>query len=153
MFNAAFFGGLFFVLLSCFLLYKKLEAKRLLTECQLWPSTKGTMTTSEASKYDAKSTRWDFMAVYEYEVDGQAFKNSVVTLYTISNKDEAQSLAKKYPLGKEVKVYYNPRKPQQSLLEKGNGNRKPNSEIHFAIIGIVIGALVMTAGYLGWFNS
>ena len=153
MFNLPFFVGIFFVALSIFLLINKTKAKSLIAESKSWPKARGRMLTSKAAKYKAIGTRWDFIANYEYTVNGKSYKNNVTAFYTISNKEEAEALANDFPLGEDIKVFYNPANPRQSVLKMGNGDRTANGEIIFSIVGIAFGLVLMLAGYLGLLDN
>ena len=69
----------------------------------------------------------DWVVTYRYQVDGQRYSNNRVRfglqVRPISivpaldtNPDVVAVLAAGYPCGKPVRVYYNPRRPEDSVL-------------------------------------
>mgnify|MGYP001062167938 CR=1 FL=1 len=153
MFNLPFYAGCFFLLIAVFLLVKKIQAKGLIEDSQAWPTATGRMLSSKATKYDSKRTRWDFIADYEYKVEGKSYKNNVAVFYTVSSKELAQSLAEEFPLNQDIKVYYNPSKPSQSVLRLGNGGRTENGEIIFALVFIAASLAIMAGAYFGFLTK
>ncbi len=62
---------------------------------------------------------WSFSITYEYFVDEAKFESSRVHFgyQTSSDVSYAQGFVNKYPVGKEVEVYYNPNDPSEAVLE------------------------------------
>ncbi len=60
---------------------------------------------------------------YDYTVDGKDYRNSGVSVASegtsTSSKRSVTRTIRKYPEDSEVKVYYNPKNPQESVLETG----------------------------------
>ncbi len=57
---------------------------------------------------------------YRYEVLGKKYKNSRISFERdFKDKAYAKGFVDKYPRGKQVKVFYNPGNPSQSVLEPG----------------------------------
>ncbi len=56
---------------------------------------------------------------YEYEVDDKVYKSDRVNYGFTGSSDEAfaTEYIEKYPIGKTVKVYYDPKNPQKAVLE------------------------------------
>jgi len=108
---------------------------------------------SKATQYNSTSKRWDFNAEYEYTVEGKTYRNYIATFYTITHQEEAESLARDFPLDKEIRVFYNPSNPKQSVLKRGNTNRSKNGEVIFASLGVIFGIGIMIAGYLDVFSN
>ncbi|MGD8569916.1 MAG: DUF3592 domain-containing protein [Gammaproteobacteria bacterium] len=84
---------------------------------QQWPSVEGTI---EESFMDNKEL---FPRIsYSYAIDGQAYKRSMEFPGDVTPSQEfARSYLEKYPLGSQVKVYYNPENPDVTTLEPGVG--------------------------------
>ena len=91
-----------------------------------WPLASGRITASAVVhkvETDADSRAQDIFYVrpaYAYEVDGRALKGDRVSFGASSrfeSRKAAEALAGRYPVGREVAVLYNPRKPQESVLE------------------------------------
>jgi hypothetical protein len=58
---------------------------------------------------------------YEFEVDGQTVKGSRIAVISdqFGSKSWAETTVKKFPVGTDVKVSYNPARPEQCVLEPG----------------------------------
>ena len=103
-----------------FELRRSLKAKR-------WPVTTGTVLTSKVvprmrnpktgRRY--KTTLYVPVVVYSYEVDGEELKNDIVHFgaFNTNIPSVAESTASRYLEGDEVKVFYNPKNPKDSLLD------------------------------------
>ena len=82
-----------------------------------WPTTAGVI---EESKPGSEHDDLLPHIVYRYETDGQALRSSFeFPSGTHPMPEFVQAYLKKYPVGVEVTVYYNPQQPQQSTLEPG----------------------------------
>jgi hypothetical protein len=96
-----------------------------------WPSVEGEIAqTRLVHRLDADGYSTDYPYVaYRYRVDGRAYRNdrvrygpSVAPSSILPGVDPApknsgeDSLARTYPDGKPVRVYYNPRDPADSVL-------------------------------------
>lgn len=57
-----------------------------------------------------------------------------------SNPNHARQILNRYPLGKQVDVYYNPSKPQDSVLERRLGCA--------VYVGLLVGPAVLVLGLL-----
>jgi hypothetical protein len=91
-----------------------------------WPSVTGLVTRSnlEARKKKVgRQSTTDFRVEidYEYIVDGERFENDIVQFNqdNLSTK-EKELLVSTHPAGRQVTVFYNPGKPQQSVLVQGS---------------------------------
>jgi hypothetical protein len=62
--------------------------------------------------------------MYQYQVDGVTYQGDVISFYedTFSSRyrDIAESIARKYSVGKRVTVYYLPKEPELCALEPLN---------------------------------
>jgi hypothetical protein len=87
------------------------------SETRSWPVTKGKITVSEvkgAMKYYPSVS-------YTYSIDSIDYSSNGITLMNYSTKKRSvvEETLKKYPLGSEVKVYYNSADPAKAFLEPG----------------------------------
>src|SRR5262249_32228 len=95
-----------------------------------WPETTGkvVVSTSQARKVETfdddreggkgEEERNFANIVYEYTVSGQKFRNDPgSTGETLANFEVAETIPR-YPVGKVVTVYYDPRKPREAVLER-----------------------------------
>jgi len=120
-----------------------------------WPVAIGRVLSSTVQEYKADAGAGNFggprgrltlyrpMILYEYEVQGQRFKNDRIAQSPGINRgvpDFAQKTADRYPTGRQVEVRYNPARPSESVLEP----RVPKGWI----VGFVIAlGLLGLAGY------
>ncbi len=80
-----------------------------------WPSVDGVI---EESTPDSVEDDLLPHIVYHYQVNGNNLRSSFQFPSGTNPLPEfAQAYVKKYPVGANVKVYYNPENPQQSTLE------------------------------------
>ena len=98
-----------------------------------WPTTIGRVISSKVSSTritnpgEASETRFRAAVSYQYTVNGSSYHSSkisfVFSVQTSPNSSSrAKSIVKKYPRGKEVKVFYNPEKPEIAVLEAGTSS-------------------------------
>ncbi|WP_029082012.1 DUF3592 domain-containing protein [Bradyrhizobium sp. th.b2] len=99
-------------------------------EARGWPDTSGKVVTAAAEVREVRVSdderedgyrmeqRNFANVVYEYQVDGRKLRNNRVSIgEDLGNFQVAETLAK-YPAGSIVTVYYNPRHPDQAVLER-----------------------------------
>jgi hypothetical protein len=107
-------------------IYKSLQVRA----AREWPSTSGRVVVSKAEVRKVKvidSERTEGHSfeernfadiVYEYSVAGRKLRNNRVSIgEDLGNFQVAETIAK-YPVGAVVTVYYNPRHPDQAVLER-----------------------------------
>ncbi|MDO8571970.1 MAG: DUF3592 domain-containing protein [bacterium] len=96
-------------------------------ESKNWPSVQGTITVSNfvtdrsTNSDGSDATTYKADIGYDYILNGQTHSGSDVSFgaYSSSNASEMRSIVNRYPLGKSVAVYYNPKDPNASVLEPG----------------------------------
>jgi hypothetical protein len=99
-------------------------------EARGWPQAPGKVVTSVAELRDVKvfdddreegsrlESRNFANVTYEYSVGGRKLRNNRISIgEDLGNLEVAEKLAK-YPAGSIVTVYYNPRHPDQAVLER-----------------------------------
>ena len=94
-----------------------------------WPATPGVITASSversqsSSSSSSSSSRPTYSAniSYSYSVEGSNYTSGTVSFgqYGSSDSDHAREIVSRYPVNKEVDVFYNPEKPETSVLEPG----------------------------------
>jgi hypothetical protein len=91
-----------------------------------WPKVAGTVihakVTSYDSRSDGKTTRMYSADVrYSYTVNGTQYSSGQVSLgdSSTSSSGGMEEIVRRYPLGSQVIVYYDPAKPGNALLEPG----------------------------------
>src|SRR5262245_35349894 len=125
-----------------------------------WPQTTGkvVVSTSQARKVEtfddereggkAEEVRNFAHVVYEYTVSGQIFRNDRVSIgEDLGNFEVAETIAR-YPVGKVVTVYYNPRKPKDAVLE-----RDVPKGVFGCVIWMVVIAVALILGSFYGFNQ
>lgn len=88
-----------------------------------WPTAEGRVTKSEVT-YSTDSDNGDSYSpkiTYSYKVNNTNFINSTIKFgeNSYSSRNKANGIAAGYPVGKNVTVYYDPKKPERSVLEPG----------------------------------
>jgi hypothetical protein len=113
-----------------------------------WPQVPGTVVSSTIDKR-ATSRGYYYVPKIEYEFcyDEQTFKSSRrrASNYASGQSVDAKDIAAHYPVGGSVRVFVNPRKPTESVLEHGT---TPLSWIPF-VIGLLWLALSIFASIKG----
>jgi hypothetical protein len=132
--------------------YKYLEVRQAAT----WPQTTGRVVVSTSERRKVKTADSDsdgeeevrnFAKItYEYQVSGQKLRASRVTIGEDLGNLEVEETIARYPLGKIVTVYYNPRRPKQAVLER----ELPPGIFGCAIWGIVISVVGIFATFFGF---
>lgn len=92
-------------------------------ESSKWPSVQGKVTYAHAqSRRTNKRNQYLPSVKYSYNVKGQNYKGSGITASDEYQKtlSGANDILRKYPVGGNVSVYYNPEDPAISLLEQGS---------------------------------
>ena len=86
-------------------------------ETNRWPITNGTVTSSEV----AGAMKYYPSVSYTYIVDSTVYNSNRISNmnFNTKNRSVVEEVLKKYPLGSEIKVYYNSTDPSKALLEPG----------------------------------
>jgi len=89
-----------------------------------WPTADGVIESSEVAKSTNSDgdTMYSAEVVYQYEVNGQKLDSDNVFFggdYSSSSRSDASGTVNRYPVGKEVEVFYDPDEPSNSVLEPG----------------------------------
>jgi hypothetical protein len=89
-----------------------------------WPSVMGRVTRSKVTpqnQMDPHSREWQVEVNYTYTVNGLPFKGNRIRalLPRLDSEAEALAIQQRFPEGAEVPVYYDPGKPQSSVLISG----------------------------------
>jgi len=119
-----------------------------------WPVAEGLVLSAKVEKYRQSVSRgtggprdrmtlYRPVLVYEYEVAGKRFRGSRIAQSPGLDRgvpEFAEKVVERYPAGSAVAVRYNPRRPDESVLEP----RVPGSWIFGAAVGV---ALLVLAAY------
>jgi len=89
-----------------------------------WQTVQGQITTSKAIPCSRKYHRFGSQAsiVYKYSVNGVSYSSNNITFALDSLTTfcgNAEKIMTRYPLGKDVLVYYDPKNPEKSVLRPG----------------------------------
>ncbi|MBL1292373.1 MAG: DUF3592 domain-containing protein [Thiotrichales bacterium] len=103
-----FFGGIAVTIWGWKILKKSQAVGR-------WPTTKGNIVvSSDKGKNDEHAPNIQ----YQYVIDGKSFQQSFQFPSDVESMPELSArYVNKYPVGCEVKVYYNPVNPDDAVLE------------------------------------
>lgn len=133
-------GGLTILVYSISLMYKSISS-------YTWPSCIGKIITSEVhQKKDIKGGRMEKVytahVVYEYKINDLLYTNDRIfwAEYSSEIKSIMQNIVDRYPVGKEVFVYYDPNKPQNAILER-NINWVTIASLFIGLIFIIVGII------------
>ena len=101
--------------LALYTLYWVLRSYFLIRDFHSWSKVQGVVTVSEATKFS-----------YIFEVNEKPYKGEDVKAggdtdwaVVLPWKVYGRSMADKYPVGKIITVYYDPKNPKRSSLEEG----------------------------------
>ena len=88
-----------------------------------WPSVEGKIVSSSLGIQQGEDQLYyQPMIIYSYNVGGRDFQAKRVVIGQIpvnTGKDWAQLRVDKYPAGKRINVFYNPKAPEKAVLEPG----------------------------------
>lgn len=134
---ALFFGGL-----GLFLIIHSQQSKRKALQSQSWPATKGIITQADIrTQEDDETIRYVPVISYSYEVAGRMYDGKRVSFGSdvdFGSRQKAMDYLAEYPPDAEVNVYYNPDKPNESVLQQVA--RKTTVGL---VIGIVLLAVML----------
>ena len=96
------------------------------TASSKWPSTKGTIKKCEpirssSNKKNSSSVVYHARVVYEFTVDGKTFTGDRYSYGepTQGSYSSADNAKRQFPQGNDIKIYYDPDDPRESVLEAG----------------------------------
>ncbi len=121
---------------------------------RVWPRTTATIERSEIVKDRVGSQNMRVYVPhveYTFEVNGRRFRGATITdgadgWYT-GNPAHARARLAQYPVGVRVPVYYDPRRPQDSCLERAEGSLAMGYAIPAILLagGTLVGGLVLAS--------
>ncbi len=111
-----------------------------------WPVTDGRITGSRVERVKQKKGGTTYTAdiTYEYALDGRTFEGDRVWFgddYSASDASAFRAAVGRYPVGRAVKVHYDPAEPAESVLEPGT--TWSGSALYFIGLGLMtLGGIV-----------
>lgn len=112
-----------------------------------WLSTTGNIISSEMETKINRARRrrtvtYNAAVAYDYLAEGIKYSGNKVRFggYGSSNANRERQILNRYPVGKQVTVYYNPSKPEDSVLE-----RRLASTVYIALVA---GCVLLALGLL-----
>lgn len=111
-----------------------------------WPTAEGTVIQSEIKKSErttgtGSSKRTEVRHIpqvaYTYTVDGQSYRSSRITFGAI-NALNAGATVNRYPKGKSIEVFYDPKNPDEAVLQPG---AQTTSSIFFMGLGAIFAVI------------
>ncbi|MDX1944912.1 MAG: DUF3592 domain-containing protein [Pirellulaceae bacterium] len=88
-----------------------------------WPTVPGRIQVSEVKQTTEKGkTKYSASLQFSYDVKGKNYESAYIWPsggYSSNSKTNHRAIVERYPVGKEVKVYYDPREPSFGVLEPG----------------------------------
>ena len=96
-------------------------------ESRSWPNTQGTITSSYIKKENRKDSNNSYKTTYypkvnyQYQVEGKYYSCNRIAFGGVSGgkRSKAKKVVDRYPSGKKVTVYYNPKDPGVAVLKAG----------------------------------
>ncbi len=114
----------FFFLIGLALVFAGYRTYRKSDESISWPTTMGTVKTSEVRRTVGANNEFHSYIEYEYSVLGTDYVSNKVTFGELAGfqdikKSIAQKAVNRYPAGSTVTVYYDPQDPKKAVLQRG----------------------------------
>jgi hypothetical protein len=113
--------------LLAFVLWRIASLRRAVAESLRWPTARGRVvegTIRQSYIYMPKGGRavlYHAILVYEYSVAGRAYRSDSFNVdgpLVFSSHPQADAHLKKWPLGSELVVYYDPARPERAALSR-----------------------------------
>ncbi|HHY89643.1 MAG TPA: DUF3592 domain-containing protein [Chloroflexi bacterium] len=136
---------LLLLLAGIWLTYTGFRGRTRETLSQQWPSTGGVIEESTVRAYTTRdaagveSTLHLPYVRYRYTVMGQTYTSDTISIGVKATQtpEAARRAADRYPVGSSVVVYYDPKNPSDSVLERVSGTDSP---------GLIIGITLLVLG-------
>jgi uncharacterized protein DUF3592 len=115
----------------------------------VWPQTQGRIVKSEVAAThhqfsgEATEVKNEPAIAYEYSVAGKTLTGTRISIGEDSGGANTEATLAHYPVGAVVMVYYDPKKPEDCLLERD----VPKDLAQGCALLLAIGAAVVAAGY------
>ncbi|MBL1458310.1 MAG: DUF3592 domain-containing protein [Methylophaga sp.] len=150
--NIALLAGLALTLLGIYLLKHSLSSYQKALASQRWPSVNGQLT--DVLLWGSRNIGGEIKDVeklnveYNYQINGQNYTGTLPTFYTLMYP-ETLEFANQHPVNSDIKIYYNPKNPSESVLIPGPRKDKPYSDLILGFLGVIIGAAIAVLSWMG----
>lgn len=131
-------------LLGLFVIVSALRRRRQAGVSESWPGVQGKVLEAKVEKVDRTNfdgpDTTDFVphVRYAYTVMGKEYTSDRISFGVVtSNRTPAEQIVSRYPAGTAVMVYYSPKDPSQSVLERSGGR---------LWVSLAIGIVMIVAG-------
>jgi hypothetical protein len=105
-----------------------------------WPTVPGIIRHASVEERQVETTASHrARIVYDYEVGGRQYTSDRLAFSRSGSRKRAEADKAKYPPGKLVHVYYNPKRPQRAIIERRAG-------VAGTLVLLFIGAMLGGAG-------
>ncbi|MBE9048494.1 DUF3592 domain-containing protein [Pleurocapsales cyanobacterium LEGE 10410] len=85
---------------------------------------------------------------YSYEINGLNYSGNSAAFYTLVYPKTVE-FAERHSSNRNIKVYFNPRDPSESVLEPGLNPEKPYSDFIMGTLGVATGVVIATLAWIG----
>ena len=141
------FGGFFF-LAGAILLFFTLRTRKKSNASMSWPSATGQISAASVRKNSSTDEdgyvdiTYSPIVEYDYWVNGQVYKGHRIHfgITPSPRPGAAQAEVDRFPVGRQVTVFYNPEKPGEAVLEK----KMVTSKAGFIVGGVFIALTLCT---------
>jgi hypothetical protein len=98
------------------------KARTVKQASRTWPSTTGKIAKSRVELAGGRDMATvEHRIIYEYQVGGRQYQCDQIhpgdKFFEMASKEETYDLVDRYPVGRDVTVYYNPDNPAEAALE------------------------------------
>ena len=116
-----------------------------------YPTTDGVITSLEMveRKGITRTTTWTPKVVFTYKIGDQFFSGNRLTFTRVVVEEKtAVKIRELFAAGNPVKVFYNPRKPTDSVLNPGGADLKNRLVLGvvLVLVGLALGFILLTNG-------
>jgi hypothetical protein len=146
-------GGL--LAIGGFIAYGTVRTRVKTATSRNWPTAACTVAVSEVTVRSQRNSEnrpiklYGADVRYDYQVDGRSHTGTSVTLggtVETNKRDRFDALVARYPVGRDMRVYYDPSDPATAILEPGELGVVFNMMM-VALGFLVVGGLFLAAGY------
>ena len=137
--------GLTALIFDAIILGTIISTRRKINAMKNWPSIKGTVISSAIEQRASNNNRNQVnypVVNYSYQVDGNIYQGDRIAPGYEVGGSGAIKVIKKYPVGEQVIVFYNPQNPSEAVLERKAPAQAGMWSV-FVILNIMLAAMVV----------